>query len=78
MKEMVCMKPKPKTSRTYFCTRKVTIVAIAKTNVTAAPIPIAVSTFFDTPKKGQIPKNCDNTTLLTNTAAININTYSIY
>ena len=31
--------------------------AIVITNVTAAPIPAAVSTFFDTPRKGQIPRN---------------------
>ena len=37
----------------------------------------AVDTFFDTPKKGQIPKNWDNTTLFTKTAAINIKIYSI-
>ena len=37
----------------------------------------AVSTFFDTPRNGQIPRNCANTTLLTNTAAINISIYSI-
>ena len=43
----------------------------------AAPMPAAVSTFLDTPKNGQIPKNCASTTLLTNTAAININIYSI-
>ena len=34
-----------------------------KTNVTAAPIPIAVSTFLDTPKKGHIPINWEVITL---------------
>ena len=77
MKLMVCMKPKPKASRIYFCTKKVTIVEIVKTKVTAALMPTAVDTFFDTPKKGQIPKNWDNTTLFTKTAAINIKIYSI-
>jgi hypothetical protein len=47
------------------------------TKVTAAPIPNAVSIFLDTPRNGQIPKNCDNTILLTNIAEININKYSI-
>ena len=37
----------------------------------------AVSTFLETPKKGQIPRNCDNTMLLTKIAEININIYSI-
>lgn len=41
------------------------------------PIPMAVSTFFDTPRNGQIPRNCDKTMLLTNIAEININKYSI-
>ena len=77
MKLMVCIKPRPNTSSTYFCTRKVTSVAMVSTNATAAPMPIAVSTFLDTPRNGHIPKNWDNTTLLTNTAAININIYSI-
>ena len=58
-----------KGSRTNFCRRKVHIVESARTKVTAAPMPIAVSTFFETPRKGQIPRNCERTTLLTNTAA---------
>ena len=29
------------------------------TNVTARPIPTAVSLFFDTPRNGQIPRNCE-------------------
>ena len=55
----------------------VTIDAIVIKNVTAAPIPIAVLTFLETPKKGHIPKNCASTMLLTKTAAINIKIYSI-
>ena len=47
----------------------------AMTNVTAAPIPIEVSTFDDTPKKGQIPRNCANTTLFTNIAPMIIAKY---
>ena len=43
-----------------------------------ALIPIAVSTFLDTPKNGQIPRNCDNTMLFTKIAEININIYSIF
>jgi hypothetical protein len=53
------------------------MVAMTNTKVTARPIPLAVSTFFDTPRKGQIPKNCDNTILLTNIAEMKINIYSI-
>ena len=48
------------------------MVAIVSTNATAADIPNAVSTFLDTPKNGQIPKNCDNTMLLTKMAVMNI------
>jgi len=40
-------------------------------------MPNAVSTFLETPKNGQIPKNCDNTMLFTKIAEININIYSI-
>ena len=54
------------------------MVAMVSTNATAAPIPVAVSTFLDTPRNGQIPKNCDNTMLFTNIAVININIYSIF
>ena len=36
------------------------------TNITAPPIPTAVFTFFDTPRKGHKPKNWLSTTLLTN------------
>ncbi len=42
--------------------------AIVITNVTAIPIPSAVSTFLDTPKNGHIPKNLDKTKLLTRMA----------
>jgi NADH dehydrogenase FAD-containing subunit len=55
----------------------VTIVERAITNTTAAPIPAAVLTFVETPKKGQIPRNCERITLFTNTAKIIIYTYSI-
>jgi hypothetical protein len=73
MKAMVCRYSKWNASRTYFCIRYVTIVAIVKTNATAAHIPAAVSTFLDTPKNGQMPKNCDNTMLFTKIAVIKIN-----
>jgi NAD(P)-dependent dehydrogenase (short-subunit alcohol dehydrogenase family) len=53
------------------------VVDSVNTKATAAPIPMAVSTFLETPKNGQIPKNCDNTTLFTKIAVININIYSI-
>ena len=49
------------------------MVATTKTAVTAIPMPEAVSTFFDTPKKGQMPRNCANTTLLTKMATMIIN-----
>ena len=53
------------------------MVAMTNTKVTARPMPLAVSTFLDTPRNGQMPKNCDNTTLLTNIAEMKINMYSI-
>ena len=69
---MVCINCSPATSSRYFCNKYVTIVAIVITNVTAAPIPIAVLTFLETPKKGHIPKNCASTILLTNMAVMNM------
>ena len=53
------------------------MVAMVITNTTAMLIPKAVSIFLEAHKKGQIPKNCANTTLFTNIAEININIYSI-
>lgn len=47
------------------------------TNITANPMPAAVDIFLDTPKNGQIPKNCDNTILLTKTAVIKIIRYAM-
>ena len=47
----------------------------AITKVTAAPIPNEVSTFDETPRKGQIPKNCAKTTLLTKIAPMIIAKY---
>ena len=74
---MVCIKPIPNGSRIVFWTIKVTRVARIITKVTAPVIPKAVETFLDTPRNGQIPKNCASTMLLTKTAAINIKIYSI-
>ncbi len=53
------------------------MVESVSTKVTAPPIPMAVSNFFDTPRNGQMPRNCDSTTLLTKMADINIKRYSI-
>lgn len=46
------------------------MVAMVNTKATAALIPIAVSTFLDTPRNGQIPRNCDNTMLFTKIAGL--------
>jgi hypothetical protein len=53
------------------------MVARVNTNATAADIPNEVSIFFETPRNGQMPKNCDNTMLFTKMAEINIKRYSI-
>ena len=45
------------------------------TNVTAAPIPRAELVFFDTPKKGQMPRNWANTILLMNIAVTMMERY---
>ena len=47
------------------------------TNATAPLMPSDVSIFFDTPKNGQMPRNCDRMTLFTKMALIKINIYSI-
>ncbi len=48
------------------------IPAKVMTNITAMPIPIAVSTFLETPKKGQIPKKRITMKLFIKIALINI------
>jgi hypothetical protein len=53
------------------------IKSLQRYGQTGADMPNAVSTFLDTPRNGQIPRNCDNTMLLTKIAEININIYSI-
>jgi hypothetical protein len=50
--------------------------AMVITKITAPPIPAAVSTFFDTPTKEQIPRNWLNTTLLTRAELIAITSNS--
>jgi hypothetical protein len=55
----------------------VTIVASVSTKATAADMPNEVSIFFDTPRNGQMPRNCDNTMLFTKIAEIKIRMYSI-
>ena len=72
MNERVCRNPNPNGSSTNFWSRYVQMVASTITNATAADMPNAVSIFFDTPRNGQIPKNCASTMLLTNTAAMKI------
>ena len=54
------------------------MVARVITKATAADMPSEVSIFFDTPRKGQMPRNCDRMILLTNIALMKINTYSIF
>jgi hypothetical protein len=44
------------------------MVAITITNVTAPVMPMPVDIFFETPRKGQIPRNWLKTILLTNIA----------
>ena len=72
MKLTVWRKTRLKGTSTYFCSRKVTSVAMAITKVTAAVMPTAVLTFFDTPRNGHTPRNWLRTTLLTNIAEMKI------
>ena len=72
MKLIVRKYPSPKGIRIYWYSRNVTKVDSVITNSTAPDIPIDVDTFFDTPKNGQMPKNCDKTMLFTKTAAMSM------
>ena len=47
------------------------------TKITATPMPVAVSVFLDTPRKGHSPRNWLNTTLLTREDAIKITNNSL-
>ena len=47
------------------------------TNTTAAPMPSDVFTLLETPRKGQMPRNCERTTLLTKIAPMMIAKYSM-
>ena len=54
------------------------MVASVMTKATAADMPSDVLTFCDTPRKGQMPRNCDRMILLTNIAEMKISMYSIF
>ena len=53
------------------------MVAKVSTKATAAPIPMAVSTFLLTPRKGHMPRNWLSTILFTNIAVMNISMYAM-
>ena len=65
---MVCMYPIFMGTRTYAWSAHVTAEAAVITNMTAPHIPRAVEIFFETPRKGQIPRKRVRTKLLTRTA----------
>jgi hypothetical protein len=75
MKTIVCIYSICKGTRIKVWIDHATIEAKAITKVTAAPIPSEVFTLDDTPKKGQIPRNCAKTTLFTNIAPMIIAKY---
>jgi hypothetical protein len=47
------------------------------TKVVASPMPKAVSSFLETPMKGQIPRNFTSTKLLTSTVPTRMRAYSV-
>ena len=57
--------------------RKVTSVARVITKHTAIDMPVAVESLLETPRNGQMPRNCARTILLTNIAEMIIRKYSI-
>ena len=68
MKVTVCIKPRLSLFSSSLM-GQLTAEATPITKVTAMPMPSAVSTFLDTPMKGQMPRNWDRTKLLTRIAA---------
>jgi hypothetical protein len=54
------------------------MVARVITKTTAPPIPTDVESLLETPRNGQIPRNCANTMLFTKIAEIMIMMYSIF
>jgi hypothetical protein len=77
IKTIVCKYPRFQGSRTNVNIIHVITEARVMTKTTAIPIPIAVSIFLETPKKGQMPRNRLRTKLFTRTAPTIIRTYSI-
>ena len=73
---MVCMYSICSGMSTKFWSSDVTSVEITITTVTAMPMPTALVSFEDTPRKGQMPKNCANTMLLTKIAVMIMAKYS--
>lgn len=68
MKTIICKNKRFKGTKTKLYIRLVTKEAKVITKITAMPIPSAVSTFLETPKKGQMPKNLVRTKLFTKMA----------
>ncbi len=65
---MICRNKRSKGIKTRLYMRLVTKEAKVMTKITAMPIPKAVSTLRETPKKGQMPKNLVKTKLFTKMA----------
>lgn len=66
-----------KETSTYWFIRNVNREAKVITKMTAPLIPTAVDILLETPKNGQIPRNCAKIMLFTKMAEINIIIYSI-
>ena len=64
IKATVCMYIRSNFTRMKVFTSQVMAEARPMTKVTAMPMPTAVSTFLDTPRKGQMPKNWEKIKLL--------------
>ncbi len=76
IKAMVCRYSIPNGIRMKYWINQVTTVATVMTKVTAIPMPRAVSTFLETPRKGQMPRNRARTKLLTKMALTRISSNS--
>ena len=69
MKATVCMYSRSRGTRMKLFTAQVMAEARPMTKVTAKPMPTAVSTFLETPRKGQMPRNWEKMKLFARMAA---------
>lgn len=73
---MVCTYPRSRGIRILCCSTHVIAVATTITKATAIVMPYAAPRFLETPTKGHMPRNWENTILFTSMAVRTIDRYS--